>query len=65
MLLDEYQFRKIILKAPIVSEQNKSSILIEFPTPLGQFIQFEIVETPVIPKNLSIKYEMSDSLLMH
>ena len=46
----------MILKAPIVSEPDKSPVLIEFPTPLGQFIQFEIVETPVIPKKLAIKY---------
>ena len=46
----------MILKAPIVSEPDKSPVLIEFPTPLVQFIQFEIVETPVIPEKLAIKY---------
>ena len=56
VLLDQSQFRKMILKAPIVSEPDKSPVLIEFPTPLGQFIQFEIVETPVMPEKLAIKY---------
>jgi len=31
-------------------------LLLEFPTPLGQFIQFEIVETPVLPENLAFKF---------
>jgi len=56
VLLNHSQFREMILKAPIVSEPDKSPVLIEFPTPLGQFIQFEIVETPVIPEKLAIKY---------
>ena len=56
VLLDQSQFRKIILKAPIVSEHDKSSILIEFPTPFGQFIKFKIVETPVLPEKLALKY---------
>ena len=56
VLLDQSQFREIILQAPIVSEPDKSPVLLEFPTPLGEFIQFEIVETPVLPEKLALKY---------
>ena len=46
----------MILEAPLVSESDKSPVLLDFPTPLGQFIQFEIVETPVLPEKLALKY---------
>jgi len=55
VFLDQSLFRKVILDAPNVSESDKSPVLIEFPTPLGQFIRFEIVETPVLPENLAFK----------
>ena len=56
VLLNQSQFRKMILEAPIVSEPDKSPVLLEFPTPMGQFIQFKIVETPVLPGKLALKY---------
>ena len=56
VLLDQSQFRKMILEAPLVSESDKSPVLLYFPTPLGQFIQFEIVETPVLPEKLAFKF---------
>ena len=46
----------MILEAPLVSESDKSPVLLYFPTPLGQFIQFEIVETPVLPEKLAFKF---------
>ena len=46
----------MILAAPLVSESDKSPVLLDFPTPLGQFIQFEIVETPVLPEKLAFKF---------
>ena len=60
VILDQFQFRTMILSAPLVSEFDKSPVLLDFPTPLGHFIQFEIVETPVLPEKWllnSFKFE--------
>ena len=34
VLLNQSQFRKMILEAPLVSEFDKFTVLLEFPTPL-------------------------------
>ena len=48
----------MILEAPNASESDKLPVIIEFPTPLGQFIQFKIVETPVLPNKLAFKFPL-------
>ena len=50
------QLRGSLLQAPLAISKNKVPIILDFPTPLGDFIAFEIVETPVMPKLLAKRF---------
>lgn len=45
-----------IKNAPLSFLQNNSDVILDFPTPEGEMIEFEIFETPVMPKGLSVRY---------
>jgi hypothetical protein len=45
-----------IRNTPLRSLQNHSNVILEFPTPEGDFIQFKIFETPVMPQKLALRF---------
>jgi hypothetical protein len=54
--IDVTQLRGSLLQAPLAISKNKVTIILDFPTPLGDFIAFEIVETPVMPELLAKRF---------
>ena len=54
--LDEMKLISSLSKSPLLNKKEKSEIVMGFPSPGGKFINFEMYESPVIPKNLSENY---------
>ena len=54
--VDVTQLRGSLLQAPLAISRKKVPIILDFPTPLGDFIAFEIVETPVMPELLAKRF---------
>ena len=46
--MDAPKIKKALLLAPLASSKNTVPVHLEFPTPWGELIAFEIVETPVM-----------------
>ena len=54
--VDVHKIKDALLQAPLVESKNTTPIHLDFPTPLGELIAFEIVETPVMPEKLVAKF---------
>ena len=56
--LDEKKLVSVLARSPLINKKERSDILIDFPSPEGEFINFEMYESPVMPPHLSVKYPM-------
>ena len=56
--LDEKKLISALTRSPLISKKERSDILMDFPSPEGKFINFEMYESPVMPQYLSGKYPM-------
>ena len=56
--LDEKKLIFALTRSPLISKKERSDILMDFPSPEGKFINFEMYESPVMPQYLSGKYPM-------
>ena len=54
--MDAHYIKDALKNAPLVSPKINLPILLNFPTPAGEYISFEIVETPVMPEKLAKKF---------
>ena len=54
--VDVTQLRESLLLAPLASLKNTAPVHLEFPTPWGELVAFEIVETPVMPELLAKRF---------
>ena len=54
--LDEIKLISSISVSPQLNNTEKSEIVIGFPSPRGNFINFEMYKSPVMPKKLSDKF---------
>ena len=54
--VDVTQLRESLLLPPLVSLKNIAPVHLEFPTPWGELVAFEIVETPVMPELLAKRF---------
>jgi subtilisin-like proprotein convertase family protein len=54
--LDLIKFKQLLVNAPQDSQNSLSNLIIEFPNPEGELIQYRIYEAPVMEKELSDKY---------
>ena len=54
--VDVTQLRESLLLAPLASLKNTEPVHLEFPTPWGELVAFEIVETPVMPELLAKRF---------
>ena len=52
----EIELLTILTDSPLSSHQKNSNIIVEFPTPEGELLQFEMFETPVMPPNLAKRF---------
>ena len=56
--LDEKKLVSVLARSPLINKKERSDILMDFPSPEGEFINFEMYESPVMPPYLSMKYPM-------
>ena len=54
--LDEIKLISSVSVSPQLNNTEKSEIVIGFPSPRGNFINFEMYKSPVMPKKLSDKF---------
>jgi hypothetical protein len=54
--LDFIKLKQLLANAPQDSQNSQSNLIIEFPNPEGELIQYRIYEAPVMEKELSDKY---------
>ena len=56
--LDVKNLISALTRSPLINKKERSDVLIDFPSPEGQFINFGMYESPVMPQHLSEKYPM-------
>ena len=54
--LDFIKLKQLLANAPQDSQNSLSNLIIEFPNPEGELIQYRIYEAPVMEKELADKY---------